>query len=104
MKRDVLEKQGGFLGEHFIFVNHVPVIYFDEYKDEYKIQEFMNNISKVEGGSIIPFVKRKKYKTHQEYRMVVNVQWHSTTEDILDLLTRLKTKIIRSVLSLPCNN
>lgn len=53
--------------------------------DEDRIQEFMNNIPNVEGGSIIPFVKRQKYKNQQEYRFVISVQWHSSTEDILDL-------------------
>lgn len=81
VKKEILEKQVGFLGKHFVFVNHGPVIYLDEDK----IQKSMNNIPNVEGGSIIPFVKRKKYKNQQEYRFVVSVQWHSPTEDILDL-------------------
>ena len=80
-KKEFIAKHGVGIGEHLIFVNHGPVIYLDE--DE--IQEFMNNIPNVEGGSIIPFVKRKKYENQQEYRFVVSVQWHSPKEDILDL-------------------
>ena len=80
-KKRIIAKHGVGIGEHLIFVNHGPIIYLDEDK----IQEFMNNIPNVEGGSIIPFVKRKKYENQQEYRFVVSVQWHSPTEDILDL-------------------
>ena len=80
-KKEFIAKHGVGMGEHLIFVNHGPVIYLDEDK----IQEFMNNIPNVKGGSIIPFVKREKYENQQEYRFVVSVQWHSPTEDILDL-------------------
>ena len=80
-KKALIAKHGVGIGEHLIFVNHGPVIYLDE--DE--IQEFMNNIPNVKGGSIIPFVKREKYENQQEYRFVVSVQWHSPTEDILDI-------------------
>ena len=80
-KKEFIAKHGVGIGKHLIFVNHGPVIYLDEDK----IQKFMNNIPNVEDGSIIPFVKRKEYKNQQEYRFVVSVQWHSPTEDILDL-------------------
>ena len=51
-----------------------------------------------EGGSIIPFVKRKKYKEQQEYRFVVSVQFHSPKEDtfalkVSDELRNLMTPI-----------
>lgn len=81
MKKEILEKQGGLIGEHLIFVDHGPVIYLNEDK----IEEYMNNIPKGEGGNIIPFVKRKKYENQQEYRFVISVQWHSPNKDILDL-------------------
>ncbi|MYK25306.1 hypothetical protein F4054_23940 [Candidatus Poribacteria bacterium] len=81
MKREILEKQGGFFGEHLIFVNHGTVIYLDEDR----IQELMINIPNLEAGGIIPFVKREQYKNQQEYRFVVSVQWHSPPEDILDI-------------------
>ena len=80
-KKALIAEHGVGIGEHLIFVNHGPVIYLDEEK----IQEFMNTIPNVKGGGIIPFVKRKKYESQQEYRFVVNVQWHSPNEDILDL-------------------
>ena len=80
-KKELIAKHGVGIGEHLIFVNHGPVIYLNEDK----IQEYMNNIPNVEGGSIIPFVKREKYENQQEYRFVVSVQWHSPNEDILDL-------------------
>ena len=80
-KKEFIAKHGVGIGEHLIFINHGPVIYLD--KNE--IQEFMDNIPNVKGGSVIPFVKREKYENQQEYRFVVSVQWHSPTEDILDL-------------------
>lgn len=81
MKKEFVAIHGVGIGEHLISVSHGPVIYLNE--DE--IEEYMNNIPNVEGGSIIPFVKRKKYENQQEYRFVVSVQWHSPNEDILDL-------------------
>ena len=60
------------MGEHLISVSHGPVIYLDEGE----IREIIKGGSEVRPGSIIPFVKREKYKKQQEYRFIVSIQGH----------------------------
>ena len=50
-----------------------------------KRERLLNNYSEEHSGSIIPFVKRKKYKEQQEYRFVVSVQFHSPNKDTFNL-------------------
>ena len=74
-------KQNEFLGDSLIAVDHGPVIYLDDDK----IERLLNNYSEERSGSIVPFVKRKKYKEQQEYRFVVSVQFHSPNKDTFNL-------------------
>ena len=74
-------KQNEFLGDSLIAVDHGPVIYLDDDK----IERLLNNYSEEHSGSIVPFVKRKKYKEQQEYRFVVSVQFHSPNKDTFNL-------------------
>ena len=66
-------RECGFMGNLLIFINHGPVIYLEEGKRE----RLLNNPPEERDGSIVPFVKPKKYKEQQEYRFVVSVQFHS---------------------------
>ena len=70
-------RQSGVMDDSLIFVNHGPVIYLDDDK----IEKLLNNPPEENGGSIIPFVKRKKYKEQQEYRFLISVQFHSPKQD-----------------------
>ena len=72
-----LRRQSKVMGKYFIAVNHGPVIYLDDDK----IERLLNDYSEEHSGSIVPFVKRKKYQEQQEYRFVVSVQFHSPNED-----------------------
>ena len=74
-------KQRDFLGESLIAVDHGPVIYLDDEKRE----RLLNDYSEEHSGSIIPFVKHKKYKEQQEYKFVVSVQFHSPNKDTFNL-------------------
>ena len=73
-------KQNDFLGDALITVDHGPIIYLDEDKR----QKLLNDYEEY-SGSIIPFVKRKKYKEQQEYRFVGSVQFHSPNKDTFNL-------------------
>ena len=74
-------KQNEFLGDSLIAVDHGPVIYVDDDK----IERLLNNYSEEHSGSIVPFVKRKKYKEQREYRFLVSVQFHSPNKDTFNL-------------------
>ena len=69
--------QSRVMGNSLIFVSHGPVIYLDNEKRE----RLLNNPPRENAGSVVPFVKLKKYKEQQEYRFLVSVQHHSPTED-----------------------
>ena len=72
MLGSLARKQTGLMGEYLISVDHGPVIYLKE--DE--IGELVKQDSEVKASSIIPFVKREKYKEQQEYRFIVSIQGH----------------------------
>lgn len=61
-----------FLGEYLIFVDHGPVLYLTEEE----IETVMNRQHNTGYDQILPFVKRKKYEGQQEYRFVINIQYH----------------------------
>ena len=62
----------GAMGEYLISVYHGPVVYLNEGE----ISEIVKVDSGVKESSVIPFVKREKYKEQQEYRFIVSVQGH----------------------------
>lgn len=62
----------GVMGEYLIIVDHGPVIYFNENE----IGEIVKKDSEVEKSSVLPFVKRVKYKEQREYRFIVSIQGH----------------------------
>ena len=70
-------RQSKAMGEYLIFVSHGPVIYLSKNK----IDRLLKNLPERRRGSIIPFVKRNKYKEQQEYRFVIGVQFHSPNEN-----------------------
>ena len=70
-------RQSGVMGDFLISVSHGPVIYLHNEKRE----RLLNNPPGENGGSIVPFVKPKKYKEQQEYRFLVSVEHHSPKED-----------------------
>ena len=74
-------RESEFMGNFLIYVNHGPVIYLDDDK----IERLLSNPPGENGGSIVPFVKRKKYKEQQEYRFLVSVQFHSPNKDTFNL-------------------
>ena len=64
--------QTGFMGEYLISVNHGPVIYLSGKE----IEEIVKEDSELKPASVLPFVKRKKYKEQQEYRFIISIQGH----------------------------
>ena len=70
-------RECGLMGNLLIFVNHGPVIYLEAGTRA----RLLNNPPEERGGSIVPFVKLKKYREQQEYRFVVSVQFHSPNKD-----------------------
>ena len=70
-------KQSEFLGDYQVDVNHGPVIYLEDNQ----IETLFNNYSEEHRGSLVPFVKRKRYREQQEYRFVVSVRFHSPNKD-----------------------
>ena len=72
-----VRKQSEFLGDYLIAVDHGPVIYLADDK----IEKLLNKYSEEHRASIVPFVKRKKYKKQQEYRFLISVQFHSPKQD-----------------------
>ncbi len=79
-----VRKQNKFLGDYLGTVNHGPVIYVNHgpviYLDGDKIERLLNDYSEKHSGSIVPFVKRKKYNKQQEYRFLISVQFHSPNQ------------------------
>ena len=69
-------KLTGSMGEYLISVDHGPVIYLNE--DE--IGEVVKADFEVKTSSLIPFVKRERYKEQQEYRFIVRIQGHILDE------------------------
>ena len=71
---DMAHGQGS---DFFILVEHGPVIYLDEKKQ----QEFINYASERTDLPVILFVKDLTYELQQEYRFVIKVAGHSPKED-----------------------
>lgn len=68
------------LGEYLIIVNHGSVLYLPEEE----IETAMNPQNSTGYNQILPFLKRKTYEGQQEYRFVIDVQFHrigNHTED-----------------------
>ena len=87
-----VRKQSEFLGDYLIAVDHGPVIYLDDDK----IEKLLNKHSEERSASIVPFVKRKKYKGQREYRFLISVQFHSPKRDTFCLKVSDKLKNLMS--------
>ena len=88
------------IGNYSIFVHHGPVIYLGEKESaefincasekidnignlfvKGKAAEFIDSVSKKIGNIVVLFVKDKKYQEQQEYRFVVDVNFHGPSEN-----------------------
>ena len=78
MLGSLARKQTGFMGEYLISVDHGPAIYLSGKE----IEEIVKEDSEVRASSIIPFVKREKYKEQKEYRFIVSIQGYILDKNV----------------------